>query len=508
MVPPVLSTTTSTPTTVPLGDATLDRLPEGVHRPSYDRRALRPGVVHIGVGGFHRAHQAVYLDDLAASGATDWGLVGVGLHRPEMGQVLAAQDRLYLVVERGPEQDRGRVVGAMTRYLYAPEDPEAVLGALTDPSTRVVTMTITGTSYLIDPHTGRFEADDEVLADLEADGEPATVFGYLVEALARRRAGGIAPFTVLSCDNMPSNGAAARTAIVSFARMRDDELGDWIEEHVAFPSSMVDRITPATTPEERDAIVERLGVDDRWPVVTETFSQWVVEDSFCNGRPPLDRVGVQYVADVAPYETMKTRLLNGGHTALGYLGYLAGHRTTDQVMADPVLADYLRTMMAEEVAPLLPDVPGIDLGDYQRTLLERLANPRMGDELARLCRRGSTKVPNYLLPSIRAARAEGRPHDLLTMAVAGWMRFLRGYDYAGQEVPVEGPRLHLVDVARRAGSDPRPLLAERQVFGDLGSDAAFASDVAVHLRRLEDTGPREAVQACLRDRAARSQGAR
>jgi fructuronate reductase/mannitol 2-dehydrogenase len=481
----------------PLNDVALPDLPEPVGVPAYRREDLTPAVVHIGVGGFHRAHQAVYLDDLAGTGVTDWGLVGVGLHRPEMGQVLAAQDRLYLVVERDAEEDRGRVVGAMTRYLYAPEDPEAVLSVLTEETTRVVSMTITGTSYLIDPHTGQFEADDEVLSDLEEPGDPTTVFGYLVEALARRRAAGVAPFTVLSCDNMPSNGTAARTAIVSFARMREDDLGDWIDEHVTFPSSMVDRITPSTTPEERDAVVDRLGVDDRWPVITEPFRQWVVEDRFCNGRPPLDRVGVRFVADVAPYEQMKTRLLNGCHTALGYLGYLAGHRTTDEVMADPVFAAYLTTMMAEEIAPLLPEVPGIDLEAYQQTLADRLANPRMGDELARLCRRGSTKIPNYLLPSIVAARTAGRSHDLLTLAVAGWLRFMRGYDYAGREVPVEDPRRHLVEVARESGADPRPLLSGREVFGDLGSETDFVDAVERHLRTLEATGPREAIEACL-----------
>jgi mannitol 2-dehydrogenase len=488
---------TATSQAVTLSDATLDQLPAEVERPTYDRSALTPGIVHIGVGGFHRAHQAVYLDELAGTGVTEWGLVGVGLHRPEMGEVLAAQDRLYLVVERDAEEDRGRVVGVLTRYLFAPEDPEAVLATLSDEATRVVSLTITGTSYLIDPHTGGFEADDEVLSDLNDPAEPSTVFGYLVEALARRRASGLAPFTVLSCDNMPSNGAAARTAIVSFARMRDDELGDWIDENVSFPSSMVDRITPTTTPEERDALVERLGVADRWPVITEPFRQWVVEDTFCNGRPPLDRVGVQFVPDVAPYEQMKTRLLNGSHTALGFLGYLAGHRTTDEVMADPVFADFLTTMMAEEIGPLLPEAPGIDLDAYQRTLAERLSNPRMGDELARLCRRGSTKIPNYLLPSIQAARDAGRPYDLLTLAVAGWLRFLRGYDYAGQEVPVQGPRLHLMEVAQHSGTDPRPLLSEKEVFGELGSEDDFVAAVERQLPALEEGGPREAIEACL-----------
>ncbi|MFW3172186.1 mannitol dehydrogenase family protein [Geodermatophilus sp. CPCC 206100] len=479
---------------VPLSEGTLSDLPPAVSPPGYDRAALRPGIVHIGVGGFHRAHQAVYLDELARRGETDWGVVGVGLHSREIGEVLSAQDHLYLVVERTADGDDARVVGGMTRYLYAPEDPEAVLAALADESTRLVTLTITGTGYRIDAHTGAFDADDpHVARDLEDPGTPETVFGYLVEALDRRRQAGLPPFTVLSCDNMPSNGTAARTAVVSFARLRDDDLADWIEEHVAFPSSMVDRITPTTTPEDRDAVAAATGVDDRWPVLTEPFRQWVVEDSFCNGRPPLEQVGVQFVEDVSPYETVKTRLLNAGHSAIAYLGYLAGHRTTAELMADPVFATYLSRLMSEEIAPLLPEVPGVDLAEYQRTLLDRLANPRMADQLARLARRGSSKIPNYLLPSVREAMEQGRPHHLLCLAVAGWLRFLRGEDYAGEEVPIEGPRPDLVPMAREAGGDATPLLSERSVFDTIGQDPRFADCVQHALTALDRQGPREVI---------------
>ncbi|SDQ33964.1 mannitol dehydrogenase family protein [Quadrisphaera sp. DSM 44207] len=490
-----MSAPAPTPTLVPLTSATLSALPPGVSVPTYDRSALTPSVVHIGVGGFHRAHQAVYLDDLACQGVTDWGLVGVGLHRPEMGQVLSAQDCLYLLVERGADGDRARVIGSMVRYLFAPEDPEAVLAALADERTRLVTLTITGTGYRIDPHTGEFDPDDEeVAADLEDPARPRTVFGYLVEALDRRRRAGLAGFTVLSCDNMQDNGSAARTAVLSFAALRDRELAAWIADHVAFPSSMVDRITPNTSPQERDAIAAATGVDARWPVVTEPFSHWVVEDSFVDGRPPLERVGVQLTPDVHPYEVVKTRLLNASHSALAYLGHLAGHRSTDQVMADPLFRAYLTRMMAEEIAPSLPQVPGIDLAEYQRTVLERLANPRMGDQLGRLCRRGSTKIPNYVLPSVRAALEQDRPHQLLGLAVAGWLRFLRGYDYAGREILVEGPmRDRLVPLAQQGREDPELLLRERKVFGDLAQDTRFAAAVEVALRALEEQGPREVI---------------
>jgi mannitol 2-dehydrogenase len=336
-----------------------------------------------------------------------------------------------------------------------------------------------------------------VQADLRDPTHPRTVFGYVVEALDRRRRSGQPPFTVLSCDNMQDNGAAARTAMVSFARLRDEELAAWIDEHVAFPSSMVDRVTPNTSPEDREAVAESTGVGDRWPVITEPFRQWVVEDSFCNGRPPLEQVGVQLVEDVHPYEVVKTRLLNAGHTAIGYLGYLAGYRTTDQVMADPVFRSFLSRLMAEEIAPLLPSPPGIDLAEYQATLLERLSNPRMADELARLGRRGSSKVPNYLLPSVRDAIEQDRPYQLLCVAVAGWLRFLRGSDYAGDEMPVQGPRMDLVPVAQEAGTDAGPLLNEQSIFDHVGQDPRFAEPVQRALDALEREGPREVLERYL-----------
>lgn len=483
------------PRPVALREENLGDLPADVAVPGYDRSALRPAIVHIGVGGFHRAHQAVYLDDLARTGETGWGLVGVGLRSPEMGQVMADQDRLYLLVERGDDADRARVVGVVDRYLFAPDDPEEVLRTLADEETRLVTLTITGTGYRIDLHTGEFDADDDdVRADLADPAAPRTVFGFLAEALNRRRRAGLVPFTVLSCDNVPDNGAAARTAVASFARLRDPELADWIEAEVAFPGSMVDRITPTTTPEERDAIAAATGVDDRWPVITEPFTQWIVEDSFCNGRPPLDRVGVQFVEDVAPYKAMKTRMLNASHCALAYLGILAGFSTIDEVLADDTFRAYLEHLMDDEIAPLLPPVPGVDLEDYRRSLVRRFSNPKMGDQLGRLGRRGSTKMPDYVFPSVSAAIEAGRPHQLLLLAVAGWMRFLRGYDYAGNDVPVSGPLSErLVELAREGLTEPEALLTERSVFGGLGDDAGFVAGVEVALRALEEQGPREVI---------------
>ncbi|WP_246078930.1 mannitol dehydrogenase family protein [Modestobacter excelsi] len=481
----------------PLSAASLAAYASTLRVPCYDRAALVPSIVHIGVGGFHRAHQAVYLDDLAAQGETGWGVVGVGLRRSQMGEVLGAQDCLFTVVERGPGHESARVIGSIVDYLYAPEKPEAVLRALADPRTRIVTLTITGAGYLVDD-AGRFAEDDpDVQDDVGSPLHPCTVTGYLTEALDRRRRAGDAPFTVLSCDNLPDSGAAARTAVVAHAALRDPALAAWIEEHVTFPSGMVDRITPETSPHMRDVIEETIGVADRWPVVTEPFSQWVVEDAFCNGRPPLERVGVQFVDDVGPYKLIKARMLNGGHSALGYLGALAGHTRTDEAMSDPVVRAIVERMLGEEVQPLMPRVLGVDLAEYRRTTLERFANPAIGDTLARLCRRGSVKMPSYLLPSLREAREQGRPRAMLVLAVAAWLLYLRGADLAGRPIDVVDPGAgELCRRAREGGDDPRVLLGLRSVFGSLGDDPPLVAELAAALRVLSHHGLAVAVEAC------------
>lgn len=482
----------------PLTQASLGSYGEHLTVPTYDRDALVPSVVHFSVGGFHRAHQLLYFDEVAERRiSSGWGVVGVGLHSRTMKDALAPQDHLYTVVERSPDGERARVVGVMVGYHFAPDEPARVLDLLTDERTRMVSLTITGSGYRICPTTGAFDADDEDVSwDLAHPHRPRTVFGFLVEALDRRRRAGLPPFTVVSCDNMHRNGEAARSAVVGFARLRDEVLARWITDRVSFPSSMVDRITPHTTPGEREAVALRYGVDDRWPVITEPFSQWVIEDDFCNGRPPLDEVGVRFVPDVGRYELMKTRLLNASHCALGYLGSLAGLPSLDLVMADPVFAGYVSRLMDAEVTPLLPPPPGIDLGDYKSTLLRRFANPAIADGLPRLCRRGSTKMPHHLLPSLHEALDQGRPHRLLTLAVAGWLRYLRGTDEAGRPLPVDDPHAELLQArVREGGTDPRPVLALEPIFGDLGRRPGFVADLRAALERLDRDGVRTTVTA-------------
>jgi fructuronate reductase/mannitol 2-dehydrogenase len=298
---------------------------------------------------------------------------------------------------------------------------------------------------------------------------------------------------------MHRNGDATRAAVVGFARLRDEVLARWIADRVAFPSSMVDRITPHTSVEEKARVARKYGVDDNWPVITEPFSQWVIEDVFCNGRPPLELVGVRFVDDVADYELMKTRLLNASHCALGYLGSLAGHTRIDELMTEPRFHDYVVRLMDDEVTPLIPEPDGIDLADYKQTLLHRFANPSIADQLSRLCRRGSTKMPQHLLPSLREALAQGRPHRLLTLAVAAWFRYLRGTDELGRPIVVEDPCAPvLTALAPPVSGDPRPLLEVRRIFGDLADDPLFAAELAAAIADLDRDGVRATLDAHLR----------
>jgi len=485
-----------------LNGANLSSLAERVTLPTYNRTSLAPSILHIGVGGFHRAHQALYLDKLAQEGVTmGWGERGIGLLAGDkrMAEALGPQDYLYTLVERDAAGDNARIVGSMTSYLFAPDAPEDVLRALADPATKIVSLTITEGGYNVDQHSGVFDAHNKAILDDVARGEkPETVFGYLCAGLERRRRAGVAPFTVLSCDNLPGNGVVARTAVTSFARMSDDTLASWIETNVAFPDGMVDRITPQTTDEDRAFVSREFGVADAWPVMAETFTQWVLADAFCNGRPPLEKVGVQIVSDVHPYETMKLRLLNASHQAMAYLGYLAGYRYADETMSDDDLRTFIARLMDDEVTALLPAVPGIDLASYKRTLVERFSNPKIKDTLARLATDGSDRMPKFLLPSLKEALEEGKPHRLLTFAVAGWFRYLRGVDEQGQTIAIADPLAD--DLRRRAnegGDDPRPLLALRAVFGDLGGNASFVDALSADLRALDAHGAKAALAAVL-----------
>jgi mannitol 2-dehydrogenase len=444
--------------------------------PSYDRSSLTAGFAHIGVGRFHRSHQAVYLDRLAGLGVSDeWGIVGIGVRNGASRAKLLRQNCLYSVLERAPDRDRVRVVGSLLDYFLAPQEPTRALATLSSDRIKVASLTVTGDGYDVD----------------------GAVAALLVEALRLRREAGTPPFTVLSCDNLPQNGVAARLATIDTARLRDEALADWIEENVSFPSTVVDRITPVTGDDHRLLLERNYGIRDLAPVVSEDFCQWIVEDDFCDARPCLEEVGVHFVADVEPYELHKKRLLNGTHSAIGYLGHLSGHEHTDEAIADPLLRGFAESLMGE-VAPLLPRVLGLDVDEYRETLLERFGNPRIGDRLQRLCARGSTKMPAYLLPSLTEAVERELPHEALTLALAAWFRYLTGVDFSGRSIEVEDAMWQtLQPLARSAPVDPRPLLEVRDVFGPLADDAAFVDRLSETIRLLHARGPAEATRACL-----------
>ncbi|OBA83695.1 mannitol dehydrogenase [Mycobacterium sp. 1164966.3] len=488
---------------VPLSDATLPLHSPRIDVPTYDRSALQPGVVHIGAGNFHRAHQAVYFDDLARSGISQqWGVTGVSLRSRDVKDLLSAQDGLYTVVQRAHDRQTARVVGSIGSYHYAPNDNDAVRAALADPQTRVVSLTITDNGYFLDPVTREFDADNpDVRADLVASDSFATAWAYLAEALERRRRAGTAPFTVLCCDNIPDNTQAARTALVSFAALRDPGLARWIDTNVAFPSTMVDRITPRTSTSERQFVEHTFGIADKLPVLTEPYCQWVIEDTFSDDRPPLHEVGVQFVTDVSDHKLVKTRLLNGTHIAIGCLATLAGYQRTDEAMSDPVIFDYVEQLMRDEIQPLLPAVPGMNTPSYRNTLLTRLGNPRLSDQLSRLARRGSTKMASFLLPSLHEAIAQDRPHTLLMLALAGWVRYLRGYDLDGGPIHVEDPESGLLTkLATMGGNNPRPLL-RHEILADLRLIPGFTERLGAMIAGIDEHGVIPTLRRALRDDA-------
>jgi mannitol 2-dehydrogenase len=455
-----------------LTQSSLSCLDDRVSRPVYDRSAVSVGIAHFGVGGFHRAHQAMYLDRLMDRGlALDWGICAIGsLPRDRrMIDALAAQDGLYtLVVKHADGRREPRVIGSIVEALHAADDPVAVARRLADPALRIVSLTITEGGYGLEPSS--------------------PVFGHIVHALALRRAAGVAPFTVVSCDNLPGNGPLTRAVVLAVAEQLDPDLARWIAAEVAFPSSMVDRITPVTTQADIEQLADEYGVHDRWPVVSEAFHQWVLEDEFTVGRPPLEEVGVQLVEDVAPYELMKLRLLNAGHQAVGYLGYLAGHRHVHDVSQDPVFARFLLAYLEREGTPTLAPVPGIDLAAYRRSLVERFANPHVADTLARICTDGSDRIPKFLLPVVRDNLRRGGQVGLSALVAAGWKEYCGAVDGL-----VDRDRGTLVAAAQEP--DDLAFLRQRNLFGDLADDARFASAYLDALRDLRAAGARAAVAA-------------
>jgi len=482
------------PPTERLCAATAPLLGAGIARPRYDRAALKAGIVHLGLGAFHRAHQAAYNEDVLNAGDRDWGAVGVSLRSAATRDALAPQDNLYTLALRDGAGEVLRIIGGLLACLVAPEDPGRLLARLAAPQTRIVSLTITEKGYCHNPATGDLDqSHPDIAHDLAAPLSPRSAIGFIVEALAKRRSERLDPFTLLSCDNLPANGETLRRVVTRYAELRDADLAKFIANEVAFPSTMVDRIVPATSEADRAQVAAATGLYDAWPVVAEPFSQFVIEDRFPTGRPDWDRAGAMFVKEVAAFELMKLRMLNGSHSTLAYLGYLAGRETVAEAMAAPGFARLIDDLMALEVAPTLPALPGFDLGAYRRDLIARFRNPALRHRTWQIAMDGSQKLPQRLLNTIRARLAVGAPFARLALGVAAWMRYATGFDEKGQKIDVRDPLAARIAEMTRGVSDAPALVAAylelNSVFGaDLPADQRFCKAVTAALGGLIERG--------------------
>jgi len=484
-----------------LAAATLEHLPAGVAAPAYDR-GQPSGVVHLGTGAFHRAHQASYFDAILSSGEHGWMIQGASLRSPTVADQMNPQDGLFTVLVRDGDDEHAQVVGSVRGVLVAPQNPAALVQALADPAVALVTLTVTEKGYCLDPATGALKLDDpSVAADVADPSAPRTVPGYLVAGLAARRAAGVRPYTVLSCDNLPQNGQRTRDAVLAVARSVDRGLADWIADQVAFPCSMVDRIVPATTHDDIDNFESATGLRDEAMVKTEPFTQWVVEDWFCNRRPPLEQTGVQMTSNVAAWETAKLRLLNGAHSAIAYLGGLAGHRYVHLAMAAPGFPRLIRAL-CDEAELTLPAIEGFDPAKYRAQLLERFDNRALQHLTHQIAMDGSQKLPQRWLNTIRAYRQiDRRVPAALTLALAGWMHWQSGRNDAGVSYLVDDPLAReTADALARAGGNcagaVRNLLGIKAIFGnELAVDAPFVEALTEQFVRIAETSAAQAVAA-------------
>jgi mannitol 2-dehydrogenase len=484
-----------------LNRTNLGRLAPPVSVPRFDPARVTGGIVHLGLGGFHRAHMARYTHDLMQRGddAFGWGIIGAGLVPADrkMKDSLGPQDNLYTLVERGSADETVTVIGSLADIVFAGESSAALLRAIENPKIRIVSLTVTEHGYCLNRSTKQLDPEHPMVRkDLAQPERPASAIGVVAEAYRRRMEAGLPPFTALSCDNIQHNGTVLREAVQALAALRDPKLADWIAVNARFPSTMVDRITPVTTDEDISELAERYGVIDRWPVFSEKFTQWVIEDDFPGGRPAWQDVGAQFVTDVGPYEFMKLRLLNASHLAVSGMGRLAGYVTISESMADPLIARFMAALMDRETGPTLPEVPGVDLAHYKAILIERFANRAIRDTVERV----NTDAPlNILVDPIRDRLRVGASVELLALALAAWLRRVRGEDEQGQPIEIRHP---LADELRakaiEGGADPRPLLGIARLFGSMGGDTRLQDPVGRWLASLYANGTRRTLEEASR----------
>jgi mannitol 2-dehydrogenase len=476
---------------IPLNRSALAHLPPVVSKPLFALDRVRCGIVHLGVGGFHRSHMARYLNNLmnVSGDALSWGVLGAGLTEADdlLQEALAPQDYLYSLIERNGAREQVSVIGSLRGFISAHRDRQHLLQEMCNPVVKIVSLTVTPNGYCLNPATRRLDpTHPAILKDLAAPTNPISAIGVIAEAYRRRRAAGIEPFTALSCDNIPHNGRVLRNAVLDYTETFDPELCSWIGMRASFPNTMVDRITPATVAADIDHLSSRYGVADNWPVISEEFSQWVIEDRFGGDRPELERVGVQFVENVFPYELMKLRLLNGSHLAISLLGRLMGYQHVDEAMGNDYICRFMKALMDRETAPTLLPVPGVDLEEYKRTLVQRFKNPAIKDQLERI----NTDAPLNVLVDPATDRLEGGASvELLALAIAAWIRRIRGRDEAGQDIDIRHPLAGVLAArSEEGGEDPRSVLQIKQLFGELAANERFVFATARWLKSLYTIG--------------------
>ena len=478
---------------ISLSLSTLSELPRTIQRPRYQPNQLTPGIVHIGVGNFHRAHQALYLDDLFNQGkALDWAIVGAGV-RPgdhQMRNALEQQDWLYTVVEVEAEEKQARINGAMTGFVPVESKNQSLIQQMIRPEIRIVSLTVTEGGYCINPATGRFDPEHpEIRADVQNPTQPQSVFGVLLRSLHLRREAGLPPFTVMSCDNLPGNGEVTRNAVLGLARLQNPELAQWVEQEVAFPNGMVDRITPATSSLERQTLAQHYGVQDNWPVFCEPFRQWVLQDHFPQGRPPFEEVGVTFTEHVEAFEFMKIRILNGGHAAIAYPAALLSLHQVDEAMRHPLIQGFLRKLEEEEIIPIVPPVPDTDLKAYYQLIEKRFSNPEVKDTIPRLCQDGSNRQPKFILPSTRDRLQQGLKVPGLALVSALWCRYCAGTTESGSVIHLDDPNAAvLAEAALAAKERPQAFLELKSIFGELAEAPDFVEAFSSALKSIWTDG--------------------